>query len=69
MSREVKKPKRDKTRVWCPGGMKNLGCNCHTDVKKFVRCSVCGQRFEPYLVLMPFHVKEGIYYVPKHKAY
>lgn len=66
--REKKKPKRSKVRLWCPGGGKVIGCECHNPVTKFIRCEVCGQRFEPYY-RMDEHDGEKFYYMPKHKAY
>lgn len=56
-AREKKKPKRSRVRTWCPGGGQNLGFvydrksrqlaeNPERRKVKFVRCSVCDQRFE-----------------------
>jgi hypothetical protein len=76
--REPKKPKRDKTRKWCPGGNKNLGHISAKDrtriiddpdryKKKFVRCEICNQRFEVYNVRD--HGCCDMAKIPPHKAY
>lgn len=66
--REKKKPKKSKVRKWCPGGGKEIGCDCHNVIYKYVRCSICDQRFEPYY-RNSFCESFKIFSVPKHKAY
>ena len=40
--REKKKPKRDKTRFWCPGGLTTIFGRKN---RGQVRCSVCTRKF------------------------
>jgi len=76
--RELKKPKKDKTRVWCPGGNTPIGgCNREnergSDRKsvRYERCPVCNQRFELYARdTEPEDSKPDIHYsIPRHKAF
>lgn len=75
----LKKPKRKKVRTWCSGGMKDLGFEYSRESRKmaatpekrktrFVRCSICDQRFEVYN--QECHDPGCIHQkVPRHKAY
>jgi len=79
MKEILKKPKRTKVRVWCPGGGKDLGFDYDAKSRKlaktpekrkvkFVRCGVCSQRFEVYN--RECHDPGCVHYhVPPHKAY
>lgn len=60
---------KKKIRKWCPGGGKLIGCDCHNDIKKYVRCGTCGQRFEPYFRTFFQNIGEKTWYMPPHKAY
>lgn len=77
MKTELKKPKRKKIRVWCPGGGKDIGFDYNHKSRstpeekrkvKYIRCGVCGQRFEVFN--KECHDPGCVHhYVPKHKAY
>lgn len=82
MSKELKKPKKDKTRKWCIGGNvtlaykhsadkdnpKGWGFQNRSKIKpKYIRCHVCDQRFEVYNTES---CCDGIIQrIPPHKAY
>lgn len=66
--------KKKRVRIWCPGGGTPIGsCEKPKEGKeylrtKFVRCSVCGQRFEAQNV--PTSCADDVHRrVPKHKAH
>jgi transcription elongation factor Elf1 len=77
--REKRKPKRSRVRLWCPGGGVDVGFQYDDESRKlaltpekrkvkYVRCGVCGQRFEVHN--RECHDAGCVHQrVPRHKAY
>ena len=74
------KPKKKPKREWCDGGGKIIdllpGSKAREHLiepsktkKKYVRCSVCDQRFEVWNDVDWFTYDDVVQRVPKHKAY